>query len=387
MKKIKVLLADDNKHTRSSIRRLLDLDKVIDIVGEANNGEEVINKIPRLEPDIIIMDQNMPGMDGIEATRYITLHTPRISVIMVSINDESQSFQKAMMAGAKAYLIKPISSQELSSTIREVYKLSKTRQELNEPPKIQVGKTLTSSTVLKKQIVSVFGPKGGVGRSVICTNLAVGAAQKYGQPVGLVDLDIQFGDISLMMNLNPRLTIAELVQEDANLNPDILQDYVYERNGVYILPAPNKPELAELVTPDAVDKILKAFKERYNYTFIDTPASIDEITLTALEKSDKIILLGALDIPTIKNIKKGLDILKSLSLLPKAILVLNRSSGVAGIEPRDFEKAMNMKIQGYIPSEGKMVVASVNEGIPFVQMNPKAAVSKSIFDFLGVLNK
>jgi pilus assembly protein CpaE len=386
VKKIKVLLADDNKHTRSSISRIMRLDNVIDMVGEAVNGEDAIKKIDRLEPDVIIMDQNMPGMNGIDATTYISLHYPHIAVIILSINDDSQSFQKAMIAGAKAYLIKPVSPQELNATIRQVHQLSKTRLEMQGIQKSSTG-AVPANPPKKHQLVCIFGPKGGVGRTVVCTNLAVGMAQKFGMPVGLIDLDIQFGDISLMMNLSPRLTIAELVQEEADPGPEVLPDYLYERSGVSILAAPNKPELAELVTPDAVAKILQAFRKKYEYTFIDTPACIDDVSLTALETADKIILLGALDLPTIKNVKKGLDILKSLFLLPKTILLLNRSSGVAGIEPRDFEKAMNMKIQGHIPSDGKLVVASVNEGIPFIKMNPKAMVSKSILDFLNVLAK
>ncbi|MDD3364734.1 MAG: AAA family ATPase, partial [Syntrophomonas sp.] len=235
------------------------------------------------------------------------------------------------------------------------------------------------------KLISIFGTKGGVGKSVVCTNLAVATAQKYKNKVGLVDLDIQFGDISVMMNINPRKTISELLQEADEPGTELLKDYLYERHGVNILAAPNKPELAELVTPDGVKKILQLCKDMYDFTFIDTPSFIDETTLTALEMSDLILLIISLDLPTIKNVKKGLDILRSLQLLPRTRLILNRSSGVAGIEPRDVERVLDMRIRAEVPSDGKLVVSSLNQGIPFIKMNPRASISKSIVNILQLV--
>jgi len=116
----------------------------------------------------------------------------------------------------------------------------------------------------------------------------------------------------------------------------------------------------------------------FTYTFVDTPSFVDEITLTALEEADIILLMISLDLPTIKNVKKGIDILRTLQLLSRTRLILNRSSGIAGLEPRDVERVLDMKIKAEVPSDGKLVVSSLNQGIPFVKMNPKAAVSKGI---------
>ncbi|HEX3010834.1 MAG TPA: response regulator, partial [Syntrophomonadaceae bacterium] len=356
----------------------------IDIVDEAENGKEVLDTIKTTEPEIIIMDMDMPVMDGIEATRYISIHYPQISVIVISINDEQPNFKKAMMAGAKAYLVKPLSPNELNNTVREVAELNRTCQQVQNKSNNSIIEP-NIDTASQNQLIIVFGTKGGVGKSVLCTNLAVAAAQKYGQKVALVDLDIQFGDVSIMMNLNPRRTLSELIQED-EISNDIFEDYLYERYGVNILAAPNKPELAELVTPSGVGKILETMKKNYKYTFIDSPSFIDEIVLTALEKADKILLVSTLDLPTIKNVKKGIDILKSLSLLPKAKLILNRSSGAVGIEPLDMERALDMKIQANVPSDGKLIIASLNRGVPVVKLNSRAPIAKSLVDLLQILN-
>lgn len=382
MRKIKVILADDNKNTRSSIRKLLELDDDIDIVAEAANGREVLEKVEIMEPDIVIMDVRMPELDGFEAAQNISLHYPNVSVIMISVNDEPQNFKRAMMAGAKEYLVKPLSPEELNSTVKQVAELNRKRV-AGWKPQPEDSRSYTSGK--PNRLVTVFSPKGGVGKSIVCANLAAAMAQRYEKQIGLIDLDIQFGDIGILMDLNPRKTISELMQEGDSFNRELLEDYLYERNGVNILAAPNKPELAELVTPHGVEEILKLCRDIYTYTFVDTPSFMNDITLSALEMSDLILLLISLDLSTIKNVKKGINILHSLQLLSKTRLVLNHSSGVSGIEARDVEKVLDMKVQAEIPNDGKVVITSVNQGIPFVKMNPKAAVSKGIMNILKLL--
>ncbi len=383
MKKIKVILADANESSRSSIRGLLELDHSIDVLAEATNATEVINKIKSMEPEVVVMDLNTPQMDGIETTRYITIHYPQVFVITISLHDDTASFRQAMLAGAKEYLVKPLSAAELNSSVKEVGLLNRKCARTKSAEVVNDGKV--TATVKDNKIITIFGTKGGVGKSVVCTNLAVAMAQKYKDKVGLVDLDIQFGDISVMMNINPRKTISELLQEGDEPGADLLKDYLYERHGVNILAAPNKPELAELVTSHGVHQILQLCKGMYGFTFIDTPTFIDETTLTALEMSDLILLIISLDLPTIKNVKKGIDLLRSLQLLPKTRLILNRSSGIAGIEARDVERVLDMRIRAEVPSDGKLVVTSLNQGIPFTKISPRAPISKSIVNILQLI--
>jgi len=383
MKKIKLVLADHNVRSRNTIKELLELDDVIDIVAEAATGTEVIEHIKTMEPQVVIMDLNLPEIDGLETTRYITLHYPRVSVIIISLNDEIDSIKRAMLAGAREYLVKPLSPAEIHRAVRQV-------AELNS--KLPVGSGSDAESLKKhvsngNQVISVFGTKGGVGKSVISTNLAVAAAKEYRSRVGLIDLDIQFGDVSIMMNLNPRKTIAELAQESDVPGIDLLEQYLYERNGVQILAAPNKPELAELVTPEQVKNVLSLARQSFNYTFLDTPSFIDDTTLVALESSDLILLIITLELPAIKNIKKGIEILRSLQLLERARLILNRSSGVAGIEPEDVERVLGLRIRAEVPSDGKLVVNSINQGIPFVKMSPRSPISRGILSIMKVVDE
>lgn len=382
MKKIKVLLADHNESSRASLKDLIELDHDIDVVSEAHNIQESMDKIRNTDPEIALIA--FDSKESIGVTQQITLQFPRISVIIISINDEMSYIKQSMLAGAKEFLVKPLLPEELNTCIKKVADLNRQR--------LKVFKGDTDVFIREKampgannKLVCVYGTKGGVGKSVICTNLAVEMARRYKNKVSLIDLDLQFGDVCILMDLNPRKTVSELMQEGDMIDEELLEDYMYERNGVHVLAPPNKPELSELVTSDGVQKILSLCRDLYTYTFIDTPSFIDETTLTALEMADAVLLVISLDLPTIKNVKKGLDVLKTLKLLPKTRLILNRSSGVAGIEAMDVEKILDMKIKGEVPSDGKLVVSSVNKGIPFVKLNPKAPITKSLLDIINML--
>lgn len=384
MRKVKLILADHNERSRNTLKELLELDDGIDIVAEVGSGTDVIDTIKTMEPQVVMMDLNLPGMDGLETTRHITLNYPRVSVIIISLNDELDSIKQAMLAGAREYLVKPVSPAEIHRAVRQVAELN-SRLPVSGGPEPDINKKKPAGN--SNRVITIFGTKGGVGKSVICTNLAVAAAREYRSRVGLLDLDIQFGDISIMMNLNPRKTLAEMAQEVGDPGVDLLEQYLYERNGVHILAAPNKPELAELVTAPQVKNILSLSQRVFDYTFIDTPSFIDDTTLVALESSDLILLVITLELPAIKNIRKGIEVLRSLQLLDRARLILNRSSGVAGIEPEDVERVLDMKINAEVPSDGKLVVNSINQGIPFVKMNPRAPVSRGILSVMKVVEQ
>lgn len=382
MRKIKVLLADHNEQSRASIRGLIELDHDIDILAEVRNTQEALDKIRNTDPEIALIA--FDSKESTEIAQQITIQFPKISVIIISISDEISYIKDSMLAGAKEFLVKPLLPEEINSCIRKVAELNRQRlRAFNGETEVFVPEKMTIG--LNNKVVCVYGTKGGVGKSVICTNLAVEMARRYKNKVSLIDLDLQFGDTCILMDLNPRKTVSELMQEGELIDETLLEDYMYERNGVHVLAPPNKPELSELVTPDGVQGILSVCRDIYTYTFVDTPSFIDETTLTALEMADAIMLVISLDLPTIKNVKKGLDVLKALKLLPKTRLILNRSSGVAGIEAMDVEKILDMKIKGEVPSDGKLVISSVNKGIPFVKLNPKAPITKSLTEIINML--
>ena len=196
----------------------------------------------------------------------------------------------------------------------------------------------------------------------------------------MVDLDLQFGDIAIMLNVSLKSTISDLIKEINLLDSNNIEDYMVTHfSGIKVLPAPIKPEYAEYITPSHVTKIINSLRGRFHYIVIDTSNIFNETVLSALDMSDKVLLVSTLDLPTIKNIKSGLDVMESLHYSNAKInVVLNKASEQYGIKYKDFEEALKCTIWSYIPEDSQTVITSANKGFPFVMTRTETKVAKSI---------
>ncbi|MDH7479023.1 MAG: response regulator [Syntrophomonadaceae bacterium] len=372
MARIRVLIVDDVDETRQSIKRLLQFEASIKIVGEASSGAEAIRQAEVLKPDVILMDINMPGTDGLTATEAISTSFPFMNIIIISVQGETEYIKRAMLAGAREYLVKPFTGEELVNTIRQVYRLEKIRHSSYQsiPATVQ--------PVTNPQVVTVFSNKGGVGKTTISVNLAVALQQAYKARVVLVDLDLQFGDVGVMLNLVPSRTMVDLITEGGEITPGLIDEYLEDKGELNVLSAPLKPEYAELVNGAQVEKFIKALSQLYEFIVIDTAATFNEVTLTALDLSNLIFLVGTQDLPTIKNLRLSLEVLEALHHTGKTRLVVNRQSSEMGIKTDDLERALNFQVSCEIPNEVKTVISAINRGIPFVEAAPQARVSQAI---------
>lgn len=375
-KKIRLLIVDDVAETRENIRRLLQLEDDMEVVAEAANGDEALMMARQLRPDVVLMDINMPLMDGITATEKMTLEFPQIGIIIMSVQGEQEYLRKAMMAGAREYLMKPPSGDELVATIRRVYEVEcKRRLSQGVPAQGQ-----ENAVHEPGRVISVYSTKGGVGKSILAANLAVSLQTATPSRVAMLDLDLQFGDVAMLLDILPKRTIADLVSEPEHIDWDMVENYMKEHDsGIRVLPAPLRPEYAEIITGRHVEAIINILREHYDYVVIDTCQSFQDTILAALDASDLILMVTTLDVPTIKNIKLGLDVMSSLKYgTDRVKLVLNRSTSEMGVSVQDLAGSIRYSIISQLPSDGKVVVGSANRGIPFVQSDPKAPISQAI---------
>lgn len=375
-KKIRLLIVDDIAETRENIQRLLQLEDDLEVVGEAANGDEALVLARQLRPDVVLMDINMPLMDGITATEKLTMELPQIGIIIMSVQGEQEYLRKAMMAGAREYLMKPPTGDELVATIRRVYEVEcKRRLTMGLPTSNQ-----EPAAHEPGRVITVYSTKGGVGKSILAANLAVALKTIGNSRVAMVDLDLQFGDVAMLLDLLPKRTIADLVSEPEHFDGDMVENYMMEHDsGIRVLPAPLRPEYAEIITGRHVEAIINILKEHYDYIVIDTCQSFQDTILAALDASDLILMVTTLDVPTIKNIKLGLDVMSSLQYgTDRVKLVLNRSTAEMGVTVQDLSGSIRYSIISQLPSDGKVVVGSANRGIPFVQSDPKAPISQAI---------
>lgn len=374
MEKIKLVVVDDSMDTRNNIRQLISFENRIEVIGEAENGEEAVFIAKEARPDIILMDINMPVVDGIRATEEITLSVPETTVIIMSVQGETEYVRKAMTAGARDFLSKPFNGDELVRTILKTYEMESKRREKVTVPKIH--------EEVKSRVITVFSTKGGVGKTTIASNLAVCIARTTKKKVALLDMDLQFGDIAIMLNVSVKNTISDLIKEFGQLDKDLMEEYLVTHfSGVKVLPAPIKPEYAEYITGNHVEKIISTLRESYHYIIIDTSASFHETVLTSLDMSDRILLVSTLDLPTIKNVKAGLDVMETLHYPGEKInIVLNKASEQYGIKYKDFENTLRHPIWSYVPEDNQTVITSANKGFPFVMTRTETKVAKAIMD-------
>lgn len=376
--KIKVVIVDDIKDTRSNICTLLQFNERIEVIGEAENGEEALFAANKLHPDVILMDVNMPIKDGIKATEELSVTMPDVAVIIVSVQGEQEYLRKAMSAGARDFITKPFSGDDLINTIIKIYDLEQKRKEKVKP---------SVKEEVKGKVITLFSTKGGVGKTTLATNIAVLLAKEKNK-VALLDLDLQFGNIGVFLNVPIKNSIVDLVKETSEFDCKLVEEYMTTHySGVKLLLAPTKPEYAEFITSAHIEKIIKSLMENYHYIIIDTPSVLNEITLTVLDLSDKVLYVSALDLPTIKNTKDGLQIMESLNYSKEKLsVVVNRFNEQFGIRGKDFENTVNYPIWSSVPEDEQTVITSINKGFPYVLTRSETKVAKSIMELVEKLN-
>ena len=391
--KIRILVVDDIAETRENLAKLIGFEPDMTIVSSADGGQQAVEFAKRDRPDVILMDINMPDMDGITATEIIANTVPESPIIMMSVQGEQDYLRRSMLAGAREFLVKPFSADELVNAIRHVHEIEKvkrSRYQQAAPAPVFTGtgggaggQSLTAVLQpMRGKIITFFSPKGGVGRTTIATNLAVALHQSTGQPVCLVDGSLPFGDIAVILNMSPKAkTIADLVGAFDQVDAEVLESVlVAHSTGIKVLLAPPTPEAAELITGANIKKVLETLRESYAYVVVDTWPSFQEQVLTMLDVADVILTLMTLEITSLKNVRVFMEIAEKLGYDDQKVqLVANRNDSSGGIKASDVEASLARKIPHTIVSDGRALVLAVNRGVPFVISHRDSQVAKDIF--------
>lgn len=376
---IRVLIVDDVAESRDNVEKLLRFEPDIQVVGKASRGQEGIDLAASLHPDVVLMDLHMPDMDGIEATMQLTTKVPATSVIMMSVQNEPDVLRRAMLAGAREFLSKPFSLDELITSVRHVAKLVRPVQVVNGAPAATANGTRPAETG-RGRLICVCSSKGGVGRSFVAANLAVALRRATGKNVALVDAALHFGDIGVMMNVADGKTIADIVPQARSLDRELMDDVlVTHTSGVRLLLAPPTPQDAEIVAADHLRAAIGLLGRMTDYVVVDTRPGFDDSMLGIMDASDVILLVLTMEMTAIKDTRQFLEITELLGYpMSKIQLVLNRANTYSGIPVQDIAENLKREIPFRLPEDASAVLRSINEGSPLVDHQPDHRVSAEL---------
>jgi pilus assembly protein CpaE len=379
---ITILLVDDIADTRENIKKILGFERDFRVVGSVGTGREGVQLAKELKPNIVIMDINMPDMDGITATTQITEAVPTAAVIMMSAQDDPDYLRRAMLAGARNFLTKPPDPDELYNTIRTVYTRNKPlaaqyttlQQAQSAAPDVRRAARAAGSDERPGNIVVVYSPQGGVGCTTISTSLAAGLMRE-GIRVLLVDADLQFGDVGVFLNLQAQSTLVDLIPNADDLDTDFFENIVVTHDsGLKVLLGPARPEFAEEVVANssATSKILDKIRSNYDFIIVDTGTHLDEVLLSLMDIATRIILVGTPTLSSVKNIRFVMDLFDQLDYPQnKTMLVLNRipedrNAKRLIIPTEKIENFLKRKVESAIPSDELTVLDAIRKGVPVI---------------------
>ena len=364
--KAKILIADDMVELRSNVRRMLNNAGFVTVIGEAGDGEEALQLSKELNPHIILMDINMPKIDGLKAAEMLAKEQPNVQVIIMSIQSEQEYFRRAMKAGAKDFLTKPFSSSDLIDAIQNVFS-----RWVTDRPEFQAEQT-------QAELLTFFSTKGGVGKTTLAANLAVALAKK-GKRTLLIDASLQFGDVAITLNQNAAKNIYTLVEKGEFDEDDIERHITKHPSGLKLLLAPSEPAFAEAIKPEHIKKVLEHLTATYQYIIFDTAPHIGAIELSILDQTDLVLLMATLEISSLKNTKLCLKTLSDIKFdTEKLKLVLNKDLPNVGISCQDIAEGLQIPVFATVPMDSETAQRALNQGEPFVVKFPDSTLSLAI---------
>jgi pilus assembly protein CpaE len=368
-----IIVVDPDLDTRADLKHMLSVVKLA-VVGESDYGIEAVTVAKEHPPDVFLVNMEEPAARAIQTIEMLGSAAPKAAIIVYSSLADAASVRRAMVAGARDYLIKPLRPEDVSRAVFGIL-------EQEERRRLQQDGGDQNQSVGRGTVVTIFGAKGGIGKTTIATNLSAALVNTTQSNVALVDMDTRFGDVAIMMDIAVEHSIADLGRRLEQLDRESIKDSLARHHtGVSILPAPLHPTEWRDLTPQHIEKIVDLLAQGYDWVVIDTPGTFNEIIAATLEIGDIILLVTSMDIASIKDTALALEMLRAADVSEdKVKLVINHSTSANSLREEDVERVLEYKVTWRIPHDYN--VASANQlGIPIVTAKPYARVSRAIMD-------
>ena len=354
---------------------LEDQDELDYEIVELDEAVDVAALILKSQPDIVLVEHVQGKEMGLDIIDDLSLHNADIPVLAILAEEDSSTAQRALLAGARAFIVVPITKINLLTIVRRFLELQNRNTQAKS---IQPSSTIVSALTLST--FAVFSPRGGSGASTIATNLALSIMENTGKNVLLFDGKQYFGHADVMLNLRTRNSIIDLIPHANNLDEGLISDVVLEHvSGLKVLLSPPSLQVAQGIRPEDIYNIMVAVQRMYDYVVLDGGNALSENTVTLLDSAFRILLVLQPDLASLRDVRQFLEICQSLGYpSEKILLVLNESDIQGGVKSADIESALQRKLFATIPSESAIALRSINRGIPINIRYPKSGISKSI---------
>lgn len=358
--------------------------------------EELASRVTGAVPVVMVLGPSCVAPEALAVTERVVAQYPQLAAVLVAHELSTTVLQQALRAGIRDVLALGGEPGALAAAVQRV------AVSLDQSPRVATapavvgggaghgaGAGAPGASVLDDagidptvngQVITVFSTKGGAGKSVLATSLAVELARRSDEPVCLVDADLQFGDVAVMLKLTPHHTIVDAVSVLDRMDPALLDSLLvtHEPSGLRVMPAPLEPAFADQVGAAEMVAIVEMLRSFCSYVVVDTPAYFNDVVLGLVEVSDRVVLVAGMDIPNVKNVKIGLQTLRLLNTpMEKLLLVLNRANSKVKLDVGEVERTLQVKADVLIPSD-VCVPTAVNKGEPVVLHAPKSGVTKAV---------
>lgn len=369
---IRAVLVDPDISHRLQLKQLLDT-LAIAVVGEAEYGVKAARRAAELQPEVVLVHIEEPLDLALHTLDVIQRAAPHATLVAVSRRTDANTVRYAMLAGARGFIVTPTTSELLGQTLRAARQRHTDLMQRALSPD-RVDPTLVAGTVL-----TVFGPKGGVGRTTLATNLAIALAAHTRARVALVDADAYFGDVAIMMGIEADGTLPALLEALAmGHHVDVDSYFTRHVSGVYVLPAHHSGNITASLDPDALAALLRRLAASFDFVIVDTSGTFGPQAAAALDESTTVLLVTSADIASVKDARLSLKALRREGFDRNRLkLVVNHATNANAVTDDDIARALGYEVFWTFPHDRK-VPHSTQRGEPLVMWQPRARMAQRV---------
>ena len=371
--KIDTVIIDPENNSREIILNYLAQIEDINVTQEFNDILTAMNFITESRPNLIIVDISQKTQMALDIIVKISNTLKNSKIIVLSYDMSPETVIKALRAGAREFLVKPLIENEFLQSVEKLKDL--------------ILGNINDTT--KCKVITTFSNKGGIGKTAIATNLAVELANMTKERVALVDLNMQMGDVTTFLDLNPSFDTAYVINNLERIDEGFLLSTLekYNNTSLYVLADPPDLEQAEVITSDNITTLINVLRNVFSYIIIDTTASFDGKTITALDNSDLVLLITIINLPSVRNCQRCFDLFKRLGYTKDKIkIIVNRYMENDEIKVEDVEEVLGHPVYFKIPNNYFTIINAINKGLPVCEINPHSNIAKSFKELAALLS-